>query len=110
MSADAVIFPCEVLFPRLGITVGAVIDCALSGYTIADTAEELGVSRVRMYRAIRQRGLRCLFPSQAIASHIGRGRLGKRAVQTKAWLASVVKDHTTVTHQLAKAPSLLHDS
>jgi hypothetical protein len=87
MSTDVMIDPCVVLFPKLGVTAGAVIDCARSGYTIADAAEELCVSRVRMYRVVRACGLRALFPPRAVATHIGRGSRGRRAVQTKAWLA-----------------------
>lgn len=104
MSGEAMIYPCEVLFPVLGVTAGDVVDCAKSGYTIADTAEELGVSRVQMYRVVRSRGLRHLFPSQAVATHLRMGHMGRRAVQVRAWLEKVKRDHTSAPEALAKAP------
>ena len=57
--------PCylSVPFPRLGITLADVVDCADYGYTLKDSAFVLGVSYVQLRRVVNRFGLRDRFPS-----------------------------------------------
>lgn len=50
-------------FPRAGVALSDVVECADMGMTAKDTAVELGVSYVQLRRVIKRFGLRGSFPA-----------------------------------------------
>jgi len=50
------------IFPRLGIKLENILECAAMGLTVRDTAVELGAGYGQMLRVIRRLGIRSKFP------------------------------------------------
>ena len=53
----------SIIFPKLGVKLESILECAAMGMTVRDTATELGAGYSQMLRVVRRLGIKGKFPA-----------------------------------------------